>query len=329
MADLRITLACGPNDRTEALEKGAVGADGIELEFVAVRTARVLFDRFLFNGEFDVAECGFYHLIEDIAAGKDAFVGLPVFPSKSFRHRCIYVNRRAGIETPRDLEGKTIGTPLWSQTAAIWIRGHLQDDYGVDLSTLRWIQGAVERSGTHGAPGLPKLLTPIDIVKAPPDRSLNEMLVAGEIDAIMGLPAPDAMGRDPDVVRLFADCGTVERDYYRRTGIHPIMHCIAIRRSVYQQNPWIAQSLYDAFCAAKDWALDMMRFSEVQRYMLPWLYADLDEIDEMFAGDPWPYGVDANRTAIETLIRFMAEQGMIARQVAPEELFAPVDEKRK
>jgi 4,5-dihydroxyphthalate decarboxylase len=218
---------------------------------------------------------------------------------------------------------------LRSQTAAIWIRGHLQDEYGVDLSTLRWVQGAVERTGTHGRPGLPDLLTPIDIRPAPPDRSLNDMLVAGEIDAIMGLPIPHSLGADPDIVRLFPDSRTVERDYYRRTGIHPIMHCIAIRRSVYELNPWIAQSLYDAFCAAKDWALDLMRNGDVQRYMLPWLYGDLDEIDELYAGDPWPYGVNANRAAIEALIRFMAEQGMIAREMAAEDLFVPVDEMRK
>ncbi len=137
------------------------------------------------------------------------------------------------------------------------------------------------------------------------------------------------MGTDPDIVFLFSDSRAVERDYYRRTGIHPIMHCIAIRRAVYEQNPWIAQSLYDAFCEAKDWALEMMRFAYVQRHMLPWLYGDLDEIDELFDGDPWPYGINANRAAIEALIRFMAEQGMIARAMAPEDLFVPVDETRK
>ncbi len=329
MADLTLTLGCGPTDRTEALENGEVQPDKIDLDITTVRFPRDLFDRFIFKGEFDASEYGFFHLIEDIAAGKDEFVGLPIFPSKAFRHRCVVVNRRSGIETPKDLEGKTIGTPLWSQTAAIWIRGHLQHDYGVDLSTLRWVQGAVERSGRHGTPGLPNLLTPIDIRDAPPDRSLNDMLVAGEIDAVMGLPIPQAFGAHPDIARLFPDSRAVERDYYQRTGIHPIMHCIAIRRSVYEQNPWIAQSLYDAFCEAKRWGLEMMRFAYVQRYMLPWLHGDLDEIDELFDGDPWPYGINANRAAIEALIRFMAEQGMIARAMAPEDLFVPVDETRK
>jgi 4,5-dihydroxyphthalate decarboxylase len=327
MADLKLTLGCGANDRTEALQNGEVKPDGIDLDITTVDVPRALFDRFIFKDEFDVSEYGFYHLIEDVAAGNDAFVGLPIFPSKSFRHRCVVVNRRSGIEKPKDLEGKTIGTPLWSQTAAIWIRGHLQDDYGVDLSTLRWVQGAVERTGSHGTPGLPQLLKPIDIRAAPPDKSLNDMLVAGEIDAVMGLPIPRSLGTDPDIGPLFPDSRAVERDYFQRTGIHPIMHCVAIRRPVYEQNPWIAQSLYDAFCDAKDQALELMRFADVQRYMLPFLYGDIDEIDAVFAGDPWPHGVNANRAAIDTLIRFMVEQGMIARAMAAEDLFAPIDEK--
>jgi 4,5-dihydroxyphthalate decarboxylase len=153
------------------------------------------------------------------------------------------------------------------------------------------------------------------------------MLVAGEIDAVMGLPIPRSLGTDPDIGPLFPDSRAVERDYFQRTGIHPIMHCVAIRRPVYEQNPWIAQSLYDAFCDAKDQALELMRFADVQRYMLPFLYGDIDEIDAVFAGDPWPHGVNANRAAIDTLIRFMVEQGMIARAMAAEDLFAPIDEK--
>ena len=141
MAEFRLTLGCGANDRSEALENGAVKPDGIDLDITTVEVPRALFDRFIFKGEFDASEYGFYHLIEDVAAGKDEFVGLPIFPSKSFRHRCVVVNRRSGIKTPKDLEGKTIGTPLWSQTAAIWIRGHLQHDYGVDLSTLSGTAG--------------------------------------------------------------------------------------------------------------------------------------------------------------------------------------------
>ena len=325
MADLKLTLACGPYDRTEALERKLVRPDGIDLEVVTIQSPRTLFDRFIYDGEFDVAEYGISTLIEDIAAGDDRFVGLPVFPSKAFRHGFIFVNRGSGIDTPGDLEGKTIGTPLWVQTAAIWIRGHLQHDYGVDLGSVRWVQGAVEQAGAHGNPPLPTPLTPIHIVKAPPDRSLNDMLATGEIDALIGSRAPEAMGRDPAVGRLFPDYRAVERAYFQKTGIHPIMHCVAIRRSVYEANPWIARSLYDTFGAAKDWALDLMRFSGAQRYMLPWLFPDLDEIDALFGGDPWPYGVEANRPTLTALTRYMAEQGMIAREVRIEELFVPLD----
>ncbi len=322
MADLKLTLACGPYDRTEALERGSVRPDGIALDFVTIQSPRTLFDRFIDDGDFDVAEYGISILIGDIARGNHDFVGLPIFPSKAFRHGFIFVNRRSGIETPGDLEGKIIGTPLWAQTAAIWIRGHLQHDYGVDLGSVRWVQGAVEKAGSHGNPPLPKPLTPLDIVKAPPDKSLNDMLAAGEIDALIGSRAPDAMGRDPAIGRLFPDYRAVERAYFEKTGIHPIMHCMAIRRSVYEANPWIAESLYDAFQAAKDQALELMRFSGAQRYMLPWLFPDLDEIDALFGGDPWPYGIEANRPTLSALTRYMAEQGMAPREVPIEELFA-------
>jgi 4,5-dihydroxyphthalate decarboxylase len=223
------------------------------------------------------------------------------------------------------LSGKTIGTPLWAQTAAIWIRGHLQHDYGVDLGSVRWVQGAVEKAGSHGNPPLPDPREPIDIVKAPPDKSLNDMLAEGSIDALIGSRAPDAMGHDPAVGRLFPDYRAVERAYFQKTGIHPIMHCVAIRRSVFDANPWIARSLYDAFSAAKDQALDLMRFSGAQRYMLPWLFPDLDEIDALFGGDPWPYGTEANRPTLTALVRYMAEQGMIPREVPIEDLFVPVN----
>lgn len=326
MADLKLTLACGPYDRTEALERGTVRPDGIDLDVVTIQSPRTLFDRFIHDGAFDVAEYGISSLIEDVAAGNDAFVGLPVFPSKAFRHGFIFINRNSGIETPGDLAGKTIGTPLWIQTAAIWIRGHLRHDYGVDLGSVRWVQGAVEHAGAHGDdPPLPSPLMPLDIVKAPPDRSLNDMLAAGEIDALIGSRAPDSIRHDSAVGRLFADYRAVERAYFAKTGIHPIMHCVAIRRAVYEANPWIARSLYDAFCASKDWALEMMRFSGAQRYMLPWLFSDLDEIDALFAGDPWPYGIDANRPTLTALTGYMAEQGMIDREIPIEDLFVPID----
>ncbi len=323
MSDLKLSAALGPYDRINALESGAVRADGIELAVTTIQSPRTLFDRFIYDGDFDVAEYGISILIDDIASGNDAFVGLPIFPSKAFRHGFVFINKQSSIKTPGDLAEKIIGTPLWAQTAAIWIRGHLQHDYGVDLGSVRWVQGAVEKAGSHGNPPLPDPLTPIQIEKAPADKSLNDMLAAGEIDALIGSRAPDCMRQNPDVARLFPDYRAVEREYFQKTRIHPIMHCIAIRRAVYEANPWIAQSLYKAFEDAKTHALELMRFSGAQRVMLPWLYGDLDEVNELFGGDPWPYGVEANRPTLEALTQYMAEQGMTPHEVALKDLFVP------
>ena len=325
MSDLRLSFACGNYDRMEALRNGAVEVDGIDLDYIEIKAPREIFDRMVQNHEFDVSEMSSAEFVSMTAKGDNPFVGLPVFPSKCFRHGFICINRNAGIETPKDLEGRRIGTPLYTQSAMIYIRGDLQHEYDVDLNTIRWVQGAVEKSGSHGHPEPPELLEPVDIEINTSEFSLSEMLAAGEIDAICGSRLPTNLGVHPDVVRLFPDYRAVERDYYRRTRIHPIMHLVAIRRDVYDANPQIAGSLWEAFEAAKTWALEEMRFSGAQRYMLPWLYPDLDEVDELFDGDPWPYGVEANRPTLEAYIKYMVDQDFIAEPMPIESLFLPVE----
>ena len=325
MSDLRLSFACGNYDRMEALRNGAVEIDGIDLDYIEIKAPREIFDRMVQNHEFDVSEMSSAEFVSMTAKGDNPFVGLPVFPSKCFRHGFICINRNAGIATPKDLEGKRIGTPLYTQSAMIYIRGDLQHEYDVDLNTIHWVQGAVEKSGSHGHPEPPELLEPVNIEINTSEFSLSEMLAAGEIDAICGSRLPTNLGVHPDVVRLFPDYRAVERDYYRRTRIHPIMHLVAIRRDVYDANPQIADSLWKAFEAAKTWALEEMRFSGAQRYMLPWLYPDLDEIDELFDGDPWPYGVEANRPTLEAYIKYMVDQDFIAEPMPIESLFLPVE----
>jgi 4,5-dihydroxyphthalate decarboxylase len=186
--------------------------------------------------------------------------------------------------------------------------------------------GAVEHPGTHGMPAPPPLLKPVEIeVNNNPDKSLGDLLADGEIDAIIGSRLPVSLGTHPNVVRLFPNYREVERDHFIRTGIHPIMHLVVIRREVYDANPWIAASLWKAFEAAKAWALEEMRFSGAQRYMLPWLFADLDEIDELFGGDPWPYGVEANRPTLEAYVQYMVDQKFIAQAMPIESLFVAVE----
>jgi len=250
------------------------------------------------------------------------FVALPVFASRIFRHGFIVVNRRF-VSAPKDLAGKRIGVPLYTQTAALFIRGSMQHDLGIDLSGIEWVQGAVNEPGSYGHPSLMPLLKPTQITPNKTGRSLSDLLETGEIAAIIGSNLPRALNRHPDVVRLFPDYRAREHDYFRRTRIFPIMHLIVIRNDLYDRHPFVATSLYRAFGAAKDWAWQKMRFSGTLRYMLPWLPADIDEVDELFGGDCWPYGIEPNRPTLEALVTYMAEQGLIAEKIPIEKLFVP------
>ena len=326
MSKLPLTFACGPYDRMEALNYGLIPVEGIDLNFIEIQAPREIFDRMVGSQEFDLSEMSLAEYITMTAKGTSPFIALPVFPSKAFRHAFICVNRGAGIREPKDLAGKRIGTPLYTQTAAIWIRGDLENIYGADLSDVQWIQGAVEKAGTHGdPPAPPQLSKPIKISSNTSDKSLSQMLADGEIDAVLGSRMPDSVRTHPDkVAHLFPDFRQEEKRYYQEHRIHPIMHCVVIRRDIYESNKWIAQSLYKAFLAAKDWAIDQMYFSGAQKYMLPWLFDDLREIDNVFGGDPWPYGIEENRPTLEALVKYMRQQNFIAEEVGLEDLFAPI-----
>src|SRR5215470_3797533 len=228
----------------EALRTGDVSVEGVDLNYVAIEHPREIFDRMGGGKEFDAAEFSSSEFISLMARGDRSFVALPVFPSRVFRHSFIYINRKSGIRAPKDIEGKRVGVALYTQTAAVWMRGHLAHQFGVDLSTVRWVQGAIEKGGAHGDPHAPPLLKPVPIEPNRSGRSLSELLADGAIDALLGSRRPTL--RHPDVVPLFADAKAVERDYYRDTGIFPIMHLVALRRDVYERHPWIASSLYNA-----------------------------------------------------------------------------------
>ena len=305
MAGLRLSFACGLYDRMLPLYTGEVQPEGIDLDYVAIDSPRDIFDRMAGGLEFDVAEMSSSEFISRKSAGKCPFVAIPVFPSRVFRHGFIAINRGSGIRTPRDLEGKRIGVPLYTMTAAIWIRGHLQHEYGVDLSTIHWVQGSINSPGAHGNPSVlpPVKSVPIEINDG--GKSLSQLLDDGAIDATIGTSLPLAIRHNPEIRRLFPDFREIEKKFYARTGIFPIMHLVAIRRDVYEKHPIIATSLYKAFCESKDRALAKMRYTGALRYMLPWMTADLDEIDEVFGGDPWPYGVAANTPTLEALVTYM------------------------
>ena len=321
MAKLPITFACGLYDRMLPLYTKEVQAEGIDLNFLAIDSPREIFDRMSGALEFDASEMSSSEFIARFAAGDCPFVALPVFPSRVFRHGYIAVDRKV-IRTPANLAGKRIGVPLYTMTAAIFIRGLLQHDCGVDLSQVRWVEGAMNEAKPHGHPTRLALAKAVAIEPAG-GKSLSDLMAAGEIAATIGTSLPDAMSRNPDIVQLFPDHHEREKDYYRRTRIFPIMHLVAMRREIYQQHPFVATSLYRAFCEAKDLALQKMRYPGTLRYMLPWMRSQIAEIDEVFGGDPWPYGVEPNRATLEALVQYLAEQGLIAAPIPVEKLFVP------
>jgi 4,5-dihydroxyphthalate decarboxylase len=329
MSKLRLSFACGPYDRMEALQYERLQVEGIDLDFIEIQAPREIFDRMVGTREFDVSELSLAEHVAMTARGTSPFVAIPVFPSKAFRHSFICINRDAGIREPKDLAGKRIGVPLYSMTAAIWNRGDLQNVYGVDLSQVEWVQGAVEKSGSHGKPPAPpKLLEPVNIRANISPKSLSDMLADGDIDALIGSRMPDTVRTRPDkVAHLFSGFREEEKRYYRATGIHPIMHTVAIRRELYEANRWIAASLYKGFLDAREWAMKRMYFSAAQRYMLPWLFDDLREIDEVFGEfgrDLWAYGIEKNRAALQTFVKYMVQQHFIATPVPLEDLFVPI-----
>ena len=316
----RLTFACGFYDRTEALRTGDVKIKDIDLDFIAIEQPREIFDRMGGRQEFDASEFSSSEFISRFARGDCPFVAIPVFPARVFRHGYIYVNRKAAIRTPKDIEGKRVGVALYTMTAAVWIRGILTHYYSVDLSGVRWVEGAINHAGRHGDPSAPPLIKPVAIEYDPKGRSLSELLAAHEIDVLMGTQHPHP---HPDIAPLFADARAVEREFYRATRIFPIMHLVVIRRDVYEREHTIADRLYRSLVEAKKLAL--ARLHKGHPFMLPWVHDDIDEIDEVFGGDPYAYGIEANRETLEALVRYLAEQHFIPRPMPIEDLFVSVD----
>jgi 4,5-dihydroxyphthalate decarboxylase len=323
MPNVPITLACGFYDRMHALYTGDVRPAGIDLKFIPIDDPRQIFDRMGGGLEFDASEFSLSEHITKLIAGNSPFVAVPVFISRVFRHQFIFINTKSGIKHPKDLEGRRVGVPLYVQTAAVFIRGMLQHEYGVDLSTIKWIQGAMDHPGTHGKPNVLGLLKKIDLEQNSSGKSLNQLLEDGGIDAMITASIPEPYGRNPSIERLFPNFREVEAEYFRRTKIFPIMHVLAIKRSVYEQHPFVATSLFNACCEARAMAIAKMRDVGALRFMLPWMVADFHEIDQVFGNEFWPYGVDENRPTLDALLTYLYEQAMISRRVSIEELFVP------
>ncbi len=320
MPNMRLSLACGPYDRTEALRNGTVRPQGIELTCVGGQPAE-LFWRMLQYKEFDISEMSISNYISLVGKGECPFIAIPAFLSRVFRHGYIFINTNSGIEGPKDLIGKRGGVPEYSQTAAVMARGVLEHEYGVRPSQIEWIQGRADRM---------HLSIPADVhVKpAPPGRELSDMLECGDIDFLITGNNPLSFRRGaPTVRRLFPNYRELERDYYRRTKIYPIMHTVVIRRDVYERDPWVALSLYNAFCAAKDLCCRLLLETGSPKATFGWLQAMIEEEQSVFGSDWYPYGVEPNRASLEALLQYNHEQGLTPRRIAVEELFAPSTQK--
>ena len=321
MSDLHLTLACEDYDRTRALRDGSVKPEGIEINYVGLPVEEI-FWRMCRYEEFDVAELSMGAFLVAAAQGRRPFVAIPVFPSRTFRHRCIFINTASGIEKPEDLRGKRVGVPEYTMTAAVWLRGLLQHEYGVKPEEVHWLQGGEEQPGRKdrvdfdAPPG-------VRLEVIPQDRTLNDMLESGAIDALMSPRMPSCFLKGaPHVRRLFPDFKRVEMEYFRRTGIFPIMHVVVIRTKIYEEHPWVAQSLYKAFCAAKDLCFSQLYDSNVLRISLPWTVAEYEETRQLMGEQYWPYGLAPNLHVLETLHGYLLEQGLIKQKLDLESLFA-------
>jgi 4,5-dihydroxyphthalate decarboxylase len=324
MPNLQLTIACGPYDRMEGIRTGAVQIEGIDATYLAIQSPPEIFARMIKTKAFDVSEMSLSSYLSLRSRGEFPFIALPVFPSRVFRHGNIFINRRAGIERPQDLQGKRVGTFGYRQTASVWIRGILTDEYGVEPASIRWVEGGQDTPWQADSDQQAKPIPGIHVEPAPDDTSLSDMLARGEIDALIGARIPPSLGSCSDVARLFPNYRDVERDYFKRTGIFPIMHTLVIREDLYRVKPWIGVSLYKALVASKELALRDMRFSGAMRYMLPWLYDEIEEVDELFGGDPMPYGLEPNRMTLETFARYLAAQGFVDGQITVDEFFVPI-----
>jgi 4,5-dihydroxyphthalate decarboxylase len=323
MSGLPITFACGLYDRMLALYTGEVKPDGIDLNFLAIDHPREIFDRMANNLEFDAAEMSSSDYFRHAARGDCPMVAIPVFPSRVFRHGYIAVDKRV-VREPKDLAGKRIGVPLYAMTAAIVIRGLLQHDYGVDFSGVTWVEGGMNDTKPHGAPSKIPLVRPVQLELHTDKLSLNDRLESGDVAAVIGSGLPKSVKTNPNIARLFPDYRKSEIEYYRETKIFPIMHLVVLKRELYEKHPFVATSLYNACCDAKAIAYRKMRELGTLRYMLPWMAAEIEEIADVFGGDPWPYGIDDNRPSLDALVQYLADQALIEKPVPVESLFAPI-----
>jgi ABC-type nitrate/sulfonate/bicarbonate transport system substrate-binding protein len=326
MAPLKLKIACWDYDRTRAIANGTVQPEGIELSFSSSVQVGEIMQRAL-KGEFDVTELGFTYYLRSLETPNPPFIAIPVFPNRFFRHATVFINKRSGIAGPRDLIGRKVGElHRYGHDAGIWAKGALSDDYGVPATSFTYYVGPLDKPAS-AADWAPPVAPPgVRIHALGTGQTLDTMLESGEIDALFSAWVPPSLrAGSPNVGYLFEDYEAVERDYFRRTSVFPIMHTVVIRRDVYHEHPWIARPIVAAFQKAKDLGQGAYRAGTTfftPNIMIPWMASLQDRNRAMMGDDYWPYGVERNRKTLETLLRYHREQGLLQRDWKLEELFA-------
>lgn len=320
---MELSLGCGAYDRTIPLQDGTISPKGLTLRFSAMRPGE-LFRKQAREATFDVSEFSLstFAILQD--RGDRRFVAIPVFPSKMFRHRSIFINTSAGISTPAGLRGKRVGVQEFQQTAGVWVRGILEHEYGVHPSEIEWYVGGYARPQKY-EPRIPLTLPPSVRTHPISSRtSLDRMLERGQIDAAIGAEAPPSyLRRSRRVARLFPDYPAIEADYFRRTHIFPVMHLVVLRREIYDEHRWVARSLFDAFGEAKRLGLSRLSSDATPYCALPWLQSNLETATEILGKDAYAYGLRANRRVLDTFLRYAREQGLISSRMRSRDLFVP------
>src|SRR5260221_1150837 len=318
-ARVHLTLATTDYDHVRDLVNGVVRPEG------AVLTAFVLpveeiFYRFIKNREWDVSEMSFGKFIGYASQGNSPFVGIPVFPSRVFRHSAFYVRSDRGISSPKDLEDKRVGIPEWAQTAGIYARGFLSETAGVDLRKVQWVQAGMNEAGREKKV---EVKFPAGIqYEQRRDTSISAMLLSGEVDAAISARVPDAFSKGGGkITRLYPNYRAEEMRYHAATGIYPIMHVIAMRRAVFERYPWTAMNLFKAFDDAKRRSLERIQDLTASRIPVPWAAAIASAWGDNFGYDPFPYGLEENRKTLEAFCRFAHDQGVTEKRLTPDDLF--------
>jgi 4,5-dihydroxyphthalate decarboxylase len=319
--NLELTLAINDYDQTRDLVSGAVPVEGVDLTCLHYPIEEIFF-RFTLLREWHVSELSLAKYVSLRAAGDDSLIAIPVFPSRTFRHSAIFVRDDGPVDDPAALAGARIGVPEWTQTATVYARGMLAESYGIELGGVDWVQGGTNEPGRIEGVSitLPEGLG----LRRVTDRTLNDMLLAGELDAVIAAhPPADFLNGSGRIVRLFSDYRAVEEQYFRDTGVFPIMHVIVIRADVHEAHPWVAMNLMTAFEEAKRRGLERALDANTPRFPVPWAFAHAESVRALMGPDFWPYGIEPNRTTLAKFLQYAAEQGVCVRRVEPEELFAP------